>query len=103
MTEAAFTTELLKWLKVYKWRSFHVRNSGYGGNTYVQGEPGFPDIVAIRPPRLLVAELKIGKAGTLLGEPRPEQRMWLAALERVGAEVHVWHPADLPRIVEILR
>jgi hypothetical protein len=103
MTETAFTTEVLRWLRTFRWLAFHVRNSGFAGKSYVQGDKGFIDILAVRDTRWIAAELKVGKEGTLLGEPRLEQRMWMAALGRVGAEAYVWRPADLPRIVEILR
>ena len=59
---------------------------------------GFPDIIAVRPPRILAIELKSEK-----GRLRPEQRGWLDLLERVpGVEVHVWCPADWENVVEIL-
>lgn len=102
MTEQTFTNELLKWLKVYQWRVFHVRNSGHAGNTYVQGERGFPDILAVRGTRWIAAELKVGKAGTKVGEPKPEQFAWLQALERVGAETFVWRPEDWSQILVVL-
>ncbi len=112
MTEQQFTNELLKWLKVYRWRAFHVRNSGYGGNTYVQGEPGFPDIVAVRPPRLIFAELKVGRAGTKVGDPKPEQIAWLEALAEnsqdvygmpsSAVETYVWRPENWSEILAVL-
>lgn len=109
MTEQQFTNELLKWLKAYKWRSFHVRNSGFGGNTYVQGERGFPDVLAIRPPRILVAELKVGKAGTLKGDPTPDQVAWLEAFQHVQIswkwqpiETYVWRPENWSEILVVL-
>ena len=109
MTEQQFTNELLKWLKQYRWRAFHVRNSGAGGLTQVQGDKGFPDILAIRPPRILVAELKVGKPGTLKGDPIPEQVAWLDAFRSVQIswkwqpiETYVWRPEMFPAILEIL-
>lgn len=50
---------------------------------------GFPDLVLVRPPELLVAELK-SERGKLTGP----QRAWLQALDVCGIEVHVWRPAD---------
>jgi len=107
MTEQQFTNELLKWAKAYKWRTFHVRNSGYAGNTYVQGDRGFPDLVLLRPPRLVVAELKVGKAGTLKGEPTSDQAVWLDALAEVGVtefpiETYVWRPDMWSEILVVL-
>jgi hypothetical protein len=102
MTEQTFTNELLKWFRVYKWLVFHVRNSGYGGTSQVQGDKGFVDILAVRGDRWIAAELKVAKAGTLKGDPRPAQLAWLAALERVGAETYVWRPADWSAILVVL-
>ncbi len=102
MTEQSFTTELLKWAKTYGWRSFHVRNSGHAGMTAVQGDRGFPDLVLVKPPRLIVAELKVQKAGTKLGEPKPEQQRWLDALRIVGAETFVWRPENWSEILAVL-
>lgn len=104
MTEQQFTNELLKWAKVYGWRRFHVRNSGYGGNTQVQGDKGFPDLVLIRPPRLVFAELKVGK-----NKVAPEQQAWLTALAECevepyvpSAEVYTWRPEQWSEILVIL-
>jgi hypothetical protein len=112
MTEQQFTNEILAWAKRFKWRAFHVRNSGAGGNTLVQGDKGFPDLVLVRPPRLVFAELKVGKAGTLKGDPTPEQVEWLKALgecevEPYGmpgpsCETYVWRPESWDEIVKVL-
>lgn len=98
-SEAQFTTELLKWLKAYGWKTFHVRNSGAGGMTQVQGDRGFVDILAVRGNRWIAAELKVDKEGTVRGTPRPEQMAWLSALRVVGAETHIWRPEDWSQIL----
>jgi hypothetical protein len=107
MTETEFTNELLKWAKVYGWRRFHVRNSGYGGNSYVQGDKGFPDLVLVRPPRLIFAELKIEKK-----EPTPEQIEWLTDLSEnshdvygmpsSAVETYTWRPEMWSEILVVL-
>lgn len=52
--------------------------------------PGFPDVVLVRPPRLILAELKRER-----GELSPQQERWLEALRRVpGIAVYVWRPSD---------
>lgn len=48
---------------------------------------GFPDIVALRGKRLLVAELK-----SQTGKLRKEQPAWLDAFSEAGAEVYLWRP-----------
>lgn len=97
MTEAAFTTELLKWARAYGWRVFHVRNAGYRGKSFVQGDKGFPDLILVRGKRWIAAELKVGKA-----KPRVEQWAWLNALAEVGAEIHTWTPTMWSEILVIL-
>ncbi|HEY7061755.1 MAG TPA: hypothetical protein VII06_09760, partial [Chloroflexota bacterium] len=59
----------------------------------------FPDVTCVRPPRLLFAELKVGRRA-----PTAAQAAWLDALAQVpGVEVFVWRaPEDLERIAEIL-
>jgi hypothetical protein len=56
-----------------------------------RSEPGFPDLVMVRPPRLLFVELKRQSKS-----PTAEQQRWLDALaDRAGgAEVYVWRPMD---------
>jgi hypothetical protein len=67
-------------------------------------EPGWPDLVLVRAPRLLAVELKTDR-----GTMRPEQRACLADLQLVadaagGAlEVDVWRPAHLERVQRLLR
>ncbi len=50
---------------------------------------GFPDLVLVRPPELLIVELK-GERTRVTAE----QREWLDALELCGLEVHLWRPSD---------
>ncbi len=107
MTEQQFTNALLEWAKVYGWRRFHVRNSGVAGQSIVQGDKGFPDLVLVKPPRLIFAELKVGTAGTLKGDPTVEQDQWLEALGRnfnpIGyRECYLWRPEQWSEILVIL-
>ena len=61
------------------WHQFDSRRS----------DPGWPDLTCARGRRLIFAELK-----TERGRVRPDQIACLEALERTGAEVYVWRPAD---------
>jgi hypothetical protein len=55
-----------------------------------QGESGFPDVIAARPPRLVVAELK-----REMEKPTAAQERWLDAYRAVpGVEVFVFRPSD---------
>lgn len=110
MTEQQLANEVLGWAKRFGWLAFHVRNSGLAGMTQVQGDKGFPDLILLRRDRMIAAELKIGKAGTVKGEPRHEQVVWLNAFRGIGCpdecspiETYVWRPENLKDIVGILR
>lgn len=112
MSERDFQTEVIDLLHLYRWRVAHfegvnvLRPDGrryYATPAKADGK-GWPDLVAVKPPRLLIAELK--RDGQY---PTPDQREWLADLEAVGRamltpggvavpEVYVWRPKDWPRI-----
>ena len=65
------------WEHVYHtWRSDH-------------SPAGYPDIVALRGNRTVVAELKVGKNNLTA-----EQYFWLLAFHEAGAEVFVWWDTD---------
>lgn len=55
---------------------------------------GFPDLVLVRPPRLIFVELKSDT-----GKIRPDQQWWLDRLTGTAAEVYVWRPSDWPATV----
>jgi hypothetical protein len=102
MTEQQFANTILEWAKQFGWLAFHVRNSGYGNVSQVQGDKGFPDLIMAKAGRVIAAELKVEKAGTVRGDPRPEQQRWLSALG-TRMETYVWRPEDLVRAVNLLR
>ncbi|MEM0142446.1 MAG: VRR-NUC domain-containing protein [Candidatus Parvarchaeum sp.] len=64
-----------------KWLVYHTYDSR-------RSDPGFPDLVLVKD-RIIFVELKTAK-----GRLRPQQKIWLAALEDTGAEVYVWRPID---------
>ena len=93
----ALTVHILKYAKAYGWRRFHVR-----GNTrrLIQGDVGFPDLVLLRPPRLLFAELKVGH-----NQPSKQQQEWLDALARLPythVECYTWRLEDWELILRLL-
>jgi hypothetical protein len=100
MTEAQLLTiirEICKRLDV--WKIYHTHCSK-------KSEPGFPDVVLVRPQsltqtgRLIFAELKREGAS-----PTLPQQHWLDALRTSvkGVESYLWTPSDLDTIVEVLR
>lgn len=92
VTERALQQRIIDTATALKWRSFHVFDSR-------RSEPGWPDLVLLRPPRLLFVELKSEK-----GRLTPEQQRWLDLLAQVpGVETAVWRPRDLPDAIDYLR
>ena len=77
------------------WRFHHIRRADLAQQ---QGDPGWPDFVALRGGRIVVAELKAAR-----GRVEPAQQAWLDAWATAGAEVFVWRPADLDAIQSVLR
>lgn len=74
------------------WTAYHTHDSRHSA-------PGFPDLVLVRPPRIVFAELK-----TATGKLSEAQVHWIALLGACGAEVYLWRPDDLHgQILEVLR
>lgn len=63
----------------------------YGYHTYRsdRSEPGFPDWT-FAGEWVMFRELKKEK-----GRVSPEQRLWLAKLQRIGVDADIWRPSDL--------
>ncbi|MDQ2727540.1 MAG: VRR-NUC domain-containing protein [Actinomycetota bacterium] len=102
ISEAEFCAQILDLARIFRWRSAHFRPAltKHGWRTPVQGDgAGWPDLVLVRPPRIVVAELKAAK-----GRLRPEQIEWLADFGACpGVETFEWRPKDWDQIAEVLR
>lgn len=61
-------------------------------------EAGLPDLLMVRPPRVVVAELK--RKG---GRVEPTQRAWLDDFAASGVEAYVWFPSDWDEVERVLR
>ncbi len=134
ISETAFSTQVYDLLNLFLWRWCHIRaawsNKGY--RTPIQGSDpdgfkgkGLPDIIAVRPPRLIFAEFKDDYSKTL-----PAQDAWLddlrecvrmitlepVAISPMGhpisrisdslipsIEVYLWRPKDFNEIEKLLR
>lgn len=78
--------ELQGWLCYHTWNSLH-------------SPAGFPDLVLVRPPRVIFAELKVGGR-----KPTPAQQQWLDTLRGcAGVEVYLWTPECWGEIERTLR
>jgi VRR-NUC domain-containing protein len=67
--------------------------------TWLEGSPGLPDLILVKPPRVLFVELKRQAGGVL----SPHQLRWWDALRACpGVEVYLWKPGDADAVWAIL-
>jgi hypothetical protein len=90
MSEAAWQAQVIELAKLHGWRVYHTYDSR-------RSNAGFPDLVCVKPGRLIVAELK--RDG---GRLTAEQQAWLAAFEAAGIEAWVWRPRDIAEVQAVL-
>ena len=87
ITEAAFQAVVLEVAHRGRWFAYHTFDSR-------RSTPGFPDLVLLRAPEAIFAELKSES-----GKVSPAQAHVLEQLEDCGFEVHVWRPSQLDEII----
>ena len=63
----------------------------------MQGDPGYPDVTAVKGHRLVYAELKTEK-----GKVTPTQEQWLEELATAHREVYVVRPSTLDTFYAVL-
>ena len=77
--------------KIWHWRLYHPFLSKWS-------EKGYPDIMLVRPPRIIFAELK-----NETNKLTPSQEEWAELLRACpGVEYYTWRPSNLETIAEIL-
>lgn len=130
ITEAVFQAQVIALAQFYQWRIYHppdnkpTRTRG-GVDARQRVARGFPDLILIRGPELIVAELKRHN-----GRTTREQDEWLDAWRTIGdaifdaiaelenitqgaagvtlegprpvVDVYVWRPADWPELEQRL-
>lgn len=89
--EREFLQQVRYLARQFGWKTYHTFNSQ-------KSEPGFPDLVLVKPPELIICELK-----TATGKLTISQKEWVYALSSCNVETYVWRPDDLPYIFERLR
>jgi hypothetical protein len=82
MTERQWLGVVLATASRSGWETYHTHDSR-------RSQPGFPDLVLIRPPEMITAELKTNR-----GQLTANQSLWLALLAACAIEIHVWRPRD---------
>ena len=91
IAEVDFMATVVEAARLLGWYCYHPHRSQHS-------EEGFPDLVIVKPPRLVFAELKAGS-----NRPTPAQRAWLEALGGCpGVQACVWTPADWDAIERVL-
>ncbi len=101
LSERDFERQVLELARLTGWRTAHFRptKTSKGWRTPVSGDgKGFPDLVLVRPPEIVFAELKAAS-----GRVSSEQEAWLEALSRCeGIETRLWRPSDFEEIQAML-
>lgn len=91
-SEASFQDKVVQLAELCGWEWWHDTDSR-------RNKAGLPDLLLVRPPRLVFAELKAEK-----GAVRPAQRQWLELLGRCpGVEAYLWFPSDFEEVKEVLK
>jgi hypothetical protein len=91
-TERQWLDQVLDVARLFDWAHYHPWLS-------IHSPRGWPDLALVRPPRLVLAELKRQD-----GKPTPAQVRWLDLLGQcAGVEVYLWRPADLDDVLRILK
>lgn len=91
MNEREFQAAVVKAARLAGWTAFHWWSSRHS-------PAGYPDLVLLRPPEMIHAELKVGK-----NRPTAVQQETHDLLRQCGQEVVVWYPCDLDAIIERLQ
>ena len=89
--EADFQQAVLDLAQLAGWRVYHTYDSR-------RSNPGFPDLVLVKPPMVLFVELKTDK-----GRLTAEQQEWIEDLMRcTEVEAHVWRPQHWHLLEQVL-
>jgi hypothetical protein len=91
VTERRWQAQVLQLASAFGWKGYHTWNSQHSA-------AGFPDLVLVRRPRVVFAELKTNR-----GLVSDAQQAWLDELAACGLEAYVWRPGDLEHVVRTLR
>ncbi len=91
ITEAQFQETVIELAQKSGFKVYHTHDSR-------KSEPGFPDLVLVRPPRCLFVECKRED-----GKLTPEQGEWLMALAGCQSlAVFVWRPTEWGEIESVI-
>jgi hypothetical protein len=80
------------------WLFYHAPDNKPVNGRVQNITPGFPDLVLVKAPRIVYAELK-----RETGKLSPAQEKWLYLLRACGQEAYVWRPSNLNDVIATLR
>ena len=90
LTERAFSQQVCDLARLYGWLVYRTWNS-------IHSPAGYPDLTLVRPPRVVFAELKVGR-----GKLSPSQEVWRDSLLAAGQDWRLWRPEQMEEIVQEL-
>jgi len=100
ISEKDFQRQITDLAEMYGWEWRHFKDSRKavvrGGKTFLVGDDdakGWPDLVLVRPPELVIIEVK-----KELGKTSPEQDHWLDLLSGCGVDTFVARPSTFDEI-----
>lgn len=105
-SERAFMAQVVAYARMMGWRVQHDNatnaprrcpSCGIVRHT-PRNAPGLPDLLLIRRPRVVWAELKAQR-----GRLTDDQRAWIEELRACGQSAYVWRPSDFEEIERVLR
>lgn len=100
-SEASFTTAVVECAQMFGFLVHHDRPGRLADGrwrSHIQGDVGFPDILALGYGRMVIAELKVGR-----NPASKAQESWLWHFGQLSetfwhVECHLWKPVDWPEI-----
>lgn len=99
LTERQWQAQIVKAAEAIGWLCYHTYDSH-------RSHKGFPDLVLVKAPMIIFAELKVKSAEVKAGRLTPEQDIWIQALDLCGDinfKVYVWRPDDWPEVERVLK
>lgn len=101
ISEKAYQKQITDLATMYGWRWVHFgdsRNTNKHGQQFGdKNAAGFPDLLCIRPPEMVVIEVK-----RELGKTKPNQDEWLADFAASGIDAYVSRPSNFDEVRERL-
>ncbi len=103
--EKEFQSQVIRYAELMGWQVFHDRATNAPRACkhckrrldIPRNDPGFPDLVMVRRPRVVFAELKSQRGLLTIA-----QRDWLTDLRASGQEAYLWRPSDWREIERVL-